>query len=492
MPKSPFIKEDFLLETEYARDLYHKYAKDLPIVDFHCHLPPEDVANDRRYANMTEIWLAGDHYKWRAMRANGVPERYCTGDASDWDKFEKWAETVPYCIRNPIYHWVHMELRRPFGIKDRLFGPETAKGIWEACNALLATPEFSARGIMKKMNVALVCTTDDPADDLEPHRRTAEAPDFDIQMLPTWRPDRALLADRPQAFCAWLQRLEAASGMPCDSYDRLLEVLYVRARHFAAHGCRAADHGLEVPYAEDYTLTAVREAFNAARSGRTLAPEAALQYKSALLYELGLLNHKMNWVQQLHLGPIRNTNSRMFQALGPDAGYDSVGDQPLAVPLARWLDRLDQTSQLSRTILYTINPAANMVIATMTGNFQDGSCPGKIQFGSGWWFNDQMDGMLRQLETLSQTGLLSRFVGMLTDSRSFLSYPRHDYFRRILCNLLGSDIMRGRLPASIERPGHIVQDICHNNAVRYFGFHVPLAGENIHSAGSRPTRQGPE
>lgn len=475
MPGNSFITDEFLLHTEYARELYHKYVKKMPIVDFHCHLPAQQVADDYQFENMTDVWLKGDHYKWRLMRANGVPEKYCTGDASDWEKFSKWAETVPSLMRNPAYHWTHLELRKPFGINDRLLGPDTAKGVWDKCNRLLAKPEFSARGIMKQMNVALVCTTDDPADDLEAHRRVAEDPSFDIQMLPTWRPDRALAVDQPEVFNAWLDRLEAASDMACDSYDALLEALKARAHFFKSRGCKIADHGLEIPYAEEYTLSEVRAAFTKARSGKAPSAEVAAAYKSAVMYELCLLNHDMGWAQQLHLGPIRNNNTRMFHALGPDSGFDSVGDLPMARPLAKFLDRLDREDRLTRTVLYTINPAANMMLATMTGNFQDGSVPGKIQFGSGWWFNDQLDGMRQHLETLSQTGILSRFIGMLTDSRSFLSYPRHDYFRRLLCNIFGDDIHLGLLPKTPGLIGQMLQDICYGNAVRYFGFALPEA-----------------
>ncbi len=473
MSKSVFITDDFLLESEYARELYHKYAKMAPIVDFHCHLPADQVAADHHFENMTQIWLAGDHYKWRLMRANGVPERYCTGDASDWEKFEKWAETVPYTFRNPAYHWTHLELRRPFGIVDRLLTSDTARSIWDECNEKLALPEFSARGIMKQMGVALVCTTDDPVDSLEAHRIVAEDSKFKTVMLPTWRPDKALAVDTPEAFNAWISRLEAAAGMECATYDALLEALRVRAAFFASRGCKVADHGVETPYAADYTLADVRAAFSDARAGNTPDADNVQQYKSALMYELGLLNHEMGWAQQLHIGPIRNNNTRMFKALGPDTGFDSVGDQPVARSLARFLDRLEQQDRLTRTVLYGINPASNMVLATMAGNFQDGTVPGKIQFGSGWWFNDQIDGMEQQLETLSQTGLLSRFVGMLTDSRSFLSYPRHDYFRRLLCNILGRDMVRGLLPPLVEYTGRMVQGICYSNAVDYFGFDLP-------------------
>ncbi len=473
MTESTFITEDFLLTSEYARELYHKYAKPLPIVDFHCHLPPEHVAEDYQFAIMTDIWLKGDHYKWRLMRANGIPERFCTGNASDWEKFSKWAATVPYLVRNPAYHWTHLELRKPFGITDSLLGPQTAKTIWKKCNEMLATPEFSARGIMKHMNVALVCTTDDPVDSLEAHLKTAEDQDFPIQMLPTWRPDKALAIEHTESFNTWLDRLEEASGIACASFDGLLEALYTRARFFASRGCKVADHGLEEPYAADFSLTEVRAVFSRTRSGKKPNADETHAYKSAMMQELGLLNHEMGWAQQLHLGPIRNTNSRMFAALGPDSGFDSVGDQPMAKSLARMLDRLDRQDRLARTVLYTINPALNMMFATMTGNFQDGTVPGKIQFGSGWWFNDQLDGMRQQLETLSQTGLISRFIGMLTDSRSFLSYPRHDYFRRLLCELFGNDMVRGQLPTSLNHMGQIIRDICYYNAVSYFGFDLP-------------------
>ncbi len=473
MTENIYITDDFLLESEFARELYHSYAKMLPIVDFHCHLPPMQVAENYRFTNMTDIWLKGDHYKWRLMRANGVAERYCTGDADDWEKFEKWAETVPYLLRNPAYHWTHLELRKPFGITDRLLSLETAEGIWEECNEMLSQPEFSARGIMKQMNVVLVCTTDDPVDSLEPHRKTAEDKTFPIQMLPTWRPDRALAIEQTVTFNAWLNRLEAASGIACNTFDNLIEALYVRARFFASRKCKIADHGLEEPYAEDFGLHEVRATFAQARNGTRPQADAAQRYKSAVMLELGLLNHEMGWAQQLHLGPIRNTNSRMFEKLGPDSGFDSVGDHLMARGLARMLDRLDKQERLTRTILYTINPAANMVFATMAGNFQDGTVPGKIQFGSGWWFNDQLDGMRQQMDILSQTGLFSRFIGMLTDSRSFLSYPRHEYFRRLICNMLGNDMAQGLLPMSIIHVGRMVQNICYHNAVSYFGFDLP-------------------
>jgi glucuronate isomerase len=473
MAKLVLITENFLLESEAARELYFRHARELPIIDFHCHLPPAEVAGDRRFANMAEIWLAGDHYKWRAMRSNGVAERYCTGDATDWEKFEKWAETVPCLVRNPLYHWTHLELDRPFGIADRLFGPDTARGIWGECNEKLAQPEFSARGIMKQMKVALVCTTDDPVDGLEAHRIVNEDAAFGVKMLPTWRPDKAMALEDPAAFNAYAAQLETASGMTCPTWADFLDALRKRQQFFHERGCRLSDHGLETPYAEDYTESEAAAVYARARSGQTPTPDEALRFRSAMMHEFGLMNHALNWAQQLHLGPIRNNSGRMFRALGPDTGFDSVGDAPMAKALSKFLDRLDRDNRLARTVLYTINPAANMVLSTMLGNFQDGSVPGKMQFGSGWWFNDQMAGMLDQIETLSQTGLLSRFVGMLTDSRSLLSYPRHDYFRRILCNVLGGDVTRGLLPNDLDWLGGIVGDISYNNANRYFGFGLP-------------------
>ncbi len=473
MSKRVLITENFLLESEAARELYFRHAKELPIIDYHCHLPSAQVAEDRRFANMAEIWLAGDHYKWRAMRSNGVSEHFCTGDATDWEKFEQWAETVPWLARNPLYHWTHLELDRPFGISDRLFGPDTAKGIWDECNEKLATPEFSARGIMKQMKVVLVCTTDDPVDNLEAHRLVNEDTGFGVKMLPTWRPDKAMAIEDPVAFNTWVDKLEVASGMECPAWTEFLDALRRRQQFFHERGCRLSDHGLEVPYAEDYSETEIATIYARARSGYGPTTGEALRFRSAMMHEFGLMNHTLNWAQQLHLGPIRNNSARMYQSLGPDAGFDSVGDAPMAKALTKFLDRLDRNGQLARTVLYTINPAANMVLSTMLGNFQEGPTPGKIQFGSGWWFNDQMAGMLEQIETLSQTGLLSRFVGMLTDSRSFLSYPRHDYFRRILCNVLGSDVTRGLLPNDLDWLGRIVRDISYNNANRYFGFGLP-------------------
>jgi len=464
------ITEDFLLQNVSAVRLYHEYARPMPILDYHCHLPPGQIAEDHRFANLAAIWLHGDHYKWRAMRANGVAERYCTGDASDWEKFQKWAQTVPKLLQNPLYHWTHLELKRPFGISDRLLGPETACSIWEECNAKLAQADYSCRGIMRQMNVVLVCTTDDPTDDLAHHEAIAADPSFPIQVLQTFRPDKAMAAESPLAFNAWVDRLGEAAGLEIRDFVGLLEAMRRRHDFFHAHGCRLSDHGLDMPYAEDYTEAEIEAAFARLRAGRGLLQEDLAKFKSAVLYELAVMDCEKGWTQQFHIGAMRNNNSRMFEAVGPDTGFDSIGDGQVARPLARLLDRLARQDRLAKTILYNLNPADNDVFATMIGNFQDGSVPGKMQYGSGWWFLDQREGMQRQIESLSNQGLLSRFVGMVTDSRSFLSYTRHEYFRRILCNLLGSEIERGLLPKDFDLVGEMVRDICYRNAAAYFGF----------------------
>ncbi|NLX21709.1 MAG: glucuronate isomerase [Phycisphaerae bacterium] len=476
MPKDVFITEDFLLETEAAKRLYHEFARDLPIIDYHCHLPPDQVARDHRFRNLAEIWLGGDHYKWRAMRTNGVPERYCTGDAPDYEKFAKWAETVPRLLRNPLYHWTHLELKRPFGISDRLLNPQTARSIWDECNAKLQQPDFSARGIMRQMNVVLVCTTDDPTDSLEHHQAVAGDASFGIRMLPTWRPDKGMAVEDVPAFNAWLDRLAQAADVDIRDFAGYLDALRRRHDFFHACGCRLSDHGLDTAYADNYTATEIDAIFKKLRTRAAVSPVEARQFKSAMLYEFGIMDHAKNWTQQFHIGPMRNCNSRLFARLGPDTGFDSIGDLEIASPLARMLDRLDRTDQLARTILYNLNPRDNAVLATMIGNFQDGTLPGKLQFGSAWWFLDQLDGMTQQIETLSQMGLLSRFVGMLTDSRSFLSYTRHEYFRRLLCNILGGDMTRGLVPHDLALVGGMVADICYHNAASYLGFKLPAPG----------------
>jgi glucuronate isomerase len=472
----PFIHDDFLLQTETARDLYHRVAHDLPIVDYHCHLPVAEIAGDHRFRSITEIWLDGDHYKWRAMRANGVPERFCTGDASDWEKFEAWARTVPHTLRNPLYHWTHLELRRPFGIAGLLSG-ETARPIFDRCNERLREPGFSAQGLLRQFKVAIVCTTDDPADSLEDHRALAARPGPETRVYPTWRPDRALAVDDPGAFRAWVDRLEAAAVMSIGTFAEFLQALEKRHAAFHDAGCRASDHGLEQMYAEPWADVEVMETFAAARAGRVPDAGAVPRYRSALLHRLALLDHAKGWVQQYHLGALRNNNTRQRLRLGADTGFDSIGDLEMARPLARFLDRLDATDQLARTILYNLNPRDNELVASMIGNFQDGSTPGKLQYGPAWWFLDQKDGMEAQIRALSNLGLFSRFVGMVTDSRSFLSYSRHEYFRRLVCNLIGEDVKAGLLPDDRSLLDGLVRAVSFTNARDYLGLTMGSLGD---------------
>ncbi len=464
----PFLDDDFLLQSDTARHLYHQHAASQPILDYHCHLPPDQIADDRQFENLTQIWLHGDHYKWRAMRANGIAERYCTGDASDYEKFEKWAETVPYTLRNPLYHWTHLELRRYFNI-GKILSPATAKEIYDQASALLRTPEFSVKNLLRKANVRVICTTDDPADSLEHHRRIADS-GFEIRVLPTFRADKSLGIDAVESFNQYLDRLGEAADVHIAKYQDLLNALRRRHDFFAEMGGRLSDHGLERIHSADFDEAKVAGIFNRARNGK--APDAAEteQFRSALLFELAKLDHEKGWTQQFHLGALRNNNARQLRQLGPDTGWDSIGDWPQAAALSRFFDRLDNENKLAQTILYNLNPGDNEVLATMVGNFNDGSVPGKMQLGSGWWFLDQKDGMEKQLNALSNMGLLSRFVGMLTDSRSFLSYPRHEYFRRILCNLLGRDVENGELPNDREWLGQVVEAISYGNAKAYFGF----------------------
>jgi len=463
-----FMDENFLLQNKAAEELYHNYAKPMPIIDYHCHLPPKEIGEERQFENMTKIWLDGDHYKWRAMRALGVDEKYCTGDAPDPEKFAKWAETVPHTLRNPLYHWTHMELRKPFGI-EKLLNPSTASEIYEQTTSMLNTPEFSARNIMRKMNVKLVCTTDDPVDSLEHHIK-ARNDGFEIKVLPTWRPDKAMMADNTVSFNDYVDKLQAVSDMDISSYKDFMQALRKRHDFFHEQGCRLSDHGLEAIIAEDYSDAEIIEIFAQIRSGKQLNTEQILKFKSAMLYHFAIMDHEKGWTQQFHLGALRNNSSRLFKTLGPDKGFDSIGDFEMGRPLSRFLDKLDSSNQLTKTIFYNLNPRDNELLATMAGNFNDGSVAGKMQFGSGWWFLDQKDGMTKQINALSSLGLLSQFVGMLTDSRSFLSYPRHDYFRRILCNLLGTDMENGEIPNEMEMVGNMVSNICYHNAKRYFGF----------------------
>lgn len=465
----PFINENFLLETESARRLYREHASSLPIIDYHCHLSPKEIADDKQFSSITELWLGGDHYKWRAMRANGTDERYITGDADPWEKFQKWAETLPYTLRNPLYHWTHLELKTAFCI-DKVLNPSTAREIYDACNELLKQPGFSARGLMERYNVEAVCTTDDPADSLEYHRRIRES-GFKVKVLPAWRPDKAMAVDNPIAYNEYVDRLAEAAGMTIASYPDLLAALRNRHDFFASQGCNVADHGVSsFPWAE-CTEEEATTLFAKVRGGMALSQEEITKLQTAILLEICRMNHEKGWVQQFHFGPLRNVNSRMFRRLGPDTGFDTIGDYSCAIPIARFLDALDSDNRLAKTILYNLNPADNTWVAAMIANFQDGSVPGKIQMGSGWWFNDQLYGMEAQMNALSMQGLLSRFVGMLTDSRSFLSYPRHEYFRRVLCNLLGNDLEKGLIPEEeYERVGKMVEDICYYNTKNYFKF----------------------
>ena len=473
MAQDEFIGEEFLLQNTQAVELYENYAREIPIIDYHCHLGPEQIAQDARWENITQIWLYGDHYKWRAMRSNGVDERYCSGEASDWEKFEKFAATMPYLLRNPLYPWAHLEMKRYFGISDMLLCPATARSIWDRCNERISRDDFSARSLIKQSNVVLLCTTDDPSDSLEHHRAIAADTSFDVQVLPAWRPDKGMAVENPGAFNTWLDALAQAADVDICDFDSYIQALRKRHDFFHAHGCRLSDHGLETAYAEDYTPRQINTIFRKVRAATELDAAEVLKFKSAMLYEFGIADYEKGWTQQFHLGVLRNNNSRLFAELGPDVGLDSIGDFEIARLLSKLLDRLDSTSQLPKTILYNANPRDNELLATMLGNFQDASVPGKMQLGSGWWFLDQKDGMERQMEALSQMGLLRRFVGMITDSRSFLSYSRHDYFRRILCNLLGADMAKGLIPDDMGLVGSMVRDICYNNAATYFGFDLP-------------------
>ena len=462
-----------MLSTGTARRLFHDFAEKLPIIDYHCHLDPRQIAENVQFKDITQLWLvdghSGDHYKWRAMRANGVTEEYITGERSAWEKFGKWAETMPYLMRNPLYHWSHLELSRVFGI-DSILKPETAREIFDECNARLATEEFRGQALIRRFNVEVVCTTDDPADDLRWHRQIAERP-FGTKVLPTWRPDKVMGIDDPKSFNEYLKKLGEAAGTEIRSYASLIDALRRRHDFFESMGCRLSDHGLDTFYAEDYDEREVERIFKEALSG--LAPDAAdsARFKSAVLHDLAVMDAKSGWTQQFHVGPLRNNCSRIFTSIGPDAGCDSINDKPVAEAGNRFLDALDRTGDLAKTILYCLNPKDNEVMTTMAYNFNDGSVPGKMQFGSGWWFLDQENGMRRQIDTLSSLGLLSRFVGMLTDSRSFISYPRHEYFRRILCDVIGADVESGRIPASeMDTVARMVSAISYGNAKEYFGF----------------------
>lgn len=464
-----FINEDFMLSNEAARQLYHEGAEKMPIIDYHCHLIPQMIAENHQFADITELWLGGDHYKWRAMRGNGVDEEYITGGKSSWEKFSKWAETVPYTMRNPLYHWTHLELKRVFGI-DSLLSPATARDIFEECNAKLATEEFRGQALIRRFNVEVVCTTDDPADDLRYHKAIAEKP-FGVKVIPAWRPDKAMAIENPEAYKAYLEKLGEAAGMEIRSYSDLLEALQRRHEFFESMGCKLSDHGLETFFASDYTDSEIEAIFAKVLSGKNADAEELDKFRSACLHDFAVMDAEAGWAQQFHIGAIRNNNTRMFNLLGPDTGYDAIHDVQCAAAGHRFFDRLTLEGKLAKTILYCLNPKDNEVLMTMAYTFNDGTVPGKMQFGSGWWFLDQEDGMRKQMNALSALGLLTRFVGMLTDSRSFVSYPRHEYFRRILCSVLGEDIEKGKLPASeMDFIRKVVEDISYNNARNYFNF----------------------
>lgn len=465
-----FLNENFLLTNATAQRLYHEYAKQMPIIDYHNHLPPNEIAEDRNFENITRVWLNGDHYKWRAMRANGVEESYITGDKSDWEKFRAWSATVPYTMRNPLYHWTHLELQRYFGISE-LLNADTAQKIYDECAEKLQQKEYSVSGLLEKMNVQIICTTDDPVDNLEYHRQIKND-GWRVKVLPAFRPDKAMNVDDVAVFNNYLTLLEKASDISISTYNDYLAALKKRHDFFAASECSVSDHGLEEIYAEDYTPTEVAGIFAKIRSGGQLTYEENRKFKSAMLVNFAEWDCEKGFVQQYHLGALRNNNSRMMKQLGPDTGWDSIGDFSQARALAKFLDRLDREDKLARTVIYNLNPADNEVFATMIGNFNDGSVAGKIQWGSSWWFLDQKDGMTKQINTLSNMGLLSRFIGMLTDSRSFLSFPRHEYFRRLLCNLFGEEVENGELPNDVEWIGKMIQDICFNNAQQYFNWQL--------------------
>jgi len=461
-----FLDENFLLQNASAQQLYHQFAAKMPITDYHCHLSPKDIAEDRQFDNLTQIWLYGDHYKWRAMRTNGIDEKYCTGDASDSEKFTKWAETVPFTLRNPLYHWTHLELSRYFEI-DTLLNPASATEIYENASAKLRQKEYSVKNLLRKMNVELVCTTDDPIDSLEYHQKIKQD-GFEIKVLPAWRPDKAMAIDQIEAFNSYINNLQVAAQLQINSFTDLINALKIRHQFFNDNGCRLSDHGLDTIFSQDFTNAEIETIFLKARNSEFITAYEIGQFKSAMLYHFAVMDFEKGWVQQFHIGAMRNNNLKMLKNLGPDTGFDSIGDLPIANAMSKFFSKLANENKLAKTIIYNLNPSDNELYATMLGNFQDGSVAGKMQWGSAWWFLDQKFGMENQLNTLSSLGLLSKFVGMLTDSRSFLSYPRHEYFRRILCNLVGTDMENGEIPNDFELAGQLIKDVCYNNAHRYF------------------------
>jgi len=462
-----FIHDNFLLENKYAEELYHNYSKNQPIIDYHNHLNPQFIAEDKIFDNITQVWINGDHYKWRAMRTLGINEQFITGNGSDKDKFLNWAKTVPYTMRNPLYHWTHLELARYFDITE-LLNEKSAESIYEQASAKVNSAEYSTRNLLRKVNAELVCTTEDPIDTLEFHQKLA-ASDYKTKVSTAFRPDKAILISN-DGYNEYIDKLGEVAGVTINTFSDLCSALKNRIEFFNKNGSKLSDHGLDEIYFENYTESEVNAIFKKKRENAALTNEEALKFQSAVLVFLSETYHEFGWVQQFHLGALRNNNARMHRILGPDTGWDSIGDYPQAQKLSAFLNALDSKDKLTKTIIYNLNPADNEVMATMIGNFNDGSVRGKVQFGSGWWFLDQKDGMTKQLNALSNMGLISCFVGMLTDSRSFLSFPRHEYFRRILCNLLGDEIKRGELPNDMEWIGKMVSDISYNNAKEYFNF----------------------
>ena len=461
-----FMDENFLLNSKTAEALYHRYAKDMPIIDYHCHLNPREIAEDKKYKSITELWLGGDHYKWRAMRSNGVEEKYITGDAPDKEKFMKWADTISRCIGNPLYHWTHLELKRYFNM-ELVLSPDTAETIWEHCNKMLSSGQLSARKLIRNSNVKVICTTDDPTDSLEYHKVIAADNTFDTRVYPTFGPDKAINIEK-EGFKAYIGALGRTAGIGIKDFDDLKKALASRIQYFHDAGCRVSDHALDtVAYAEasDEEMDII---LKKALNGQSLTEAEIRKYKSQILLFVGREYAKRNWVMQLHIGALRNANSRMMRLMGPDTGFDSMNDGTFAGDLAKILDALNESGELPRTILYSLNPRDNEVLGALIGCFQGEGIPGKLQFGSGWWFNDQKDGMIRQMTALANLGLLSRFVGMLTDSRSFTSYTRHEYFRRILCDLVGGWVENGEAPNDMQLLGGMIRDICYNNAAAYF------------------------
>ena len=466
-PKKTFIKDNFLLENKFSEILFHDYASKMPIIDYHCHLPPNEIANNRQFENLTKIWLDGDHYKWRAMRTFGIDEKYVTGNASDKDKFIEWGKAVPYTLRNPLYHWTHLELQRYFDI-DTLLNADTANDIYDEATAKLQTPEYSCQSLIKKMNVEVICTTEDPIDSLD-HHATIKNSDFDTTVSTAFRPDKAIVISS-ETYLEYIEKLSTVSKVTINSYKALCDALLVRLDYFEENGCTLSDHGLSYIPFRTFTDAEIEIIFQKRVAKKQLSLEEDEKFQTSILLFLCEEYHSRGWIQQFHLGALRNNNARMTRILGPDTGWDSIGDYSQAKTLSSFLNALDAKDKLTKTILYNLNPSDNEVLATMIGNYNDGKVKGKMQFGSGWWFLDQKDGMTKQLNALSNMGLISCFIGMLTDSRSFLSYPRHEYFRRIVCNLFGQEMQRGELPQDFELVGKIIQDISYNNAKAYFKF----------------------